>query len=214
LIFESNQTAALAATRFTPPPTQSADLSDRLRIHVTGNAGAGKTTLAARIGNGLNLPVHSLDSVVWQPHWRKTCQAERSRLENDLTRENSWVIDGVSAHVRTAADLVVVLDYPRRVCLYRAAKRSLPFLFRSRPELPENCPEILILPRLLRIILRFPRLIGTQLLEESQGSSKYHFVKSNKELETLLASLNCTRPTAEIDKRLNRFPTISIQRFP
>jgi len=168
--------------------SKSCDSNRPLRINVTGNAGAGKTTASIRIGELLKLPVHSLDAVVWQPHWRKTSPAQRKALEHDLTRGPSWVIDGVSAHVRSAADLSVVLDYPRRVCLYRAARRNLPYLFRSRPGLPENCPEILIVPRLLKMIFRFPRLIGAQILEESQGSSKYHFVKSNEELESLLAA--------------------------
>ena len=176
-------------TRFSLRPVSSTDSNRPLRINVTGNAGAGKTTASICIGELLNLPVHNLDTVVWQPHWRKTPAAEREKLEHDLTSGHSWVIDGVSAHVRAVADLVIVLDYPRRVCLYRATKRNLPFLFRSRPDLPENCPENLIIPRLLRIIFQFPQLIRTQLLEESRGSSKYHFVKSNNELDALLASL-------------------------
>ncbi len=83
-------------------------------------------------------------------------------------------------------------DSNRPLRINVAARRNLPYLFRSRPGLPENCPEILIVPRLLKIIFRFPRLIGAQLLEESRASSKYHFVKSTKDLESLLVSLTQT----------------------
>ncbi|MFT7214503.1 MAG: adenylate kinase family enzyme, partial [Granulosicoccus sp.] len=43
-----------------------------MRIHVTGDAGSGKTTLGKKIGAELNLPVFGLDQVVWQPGWTKT----------------------------------------------------------------------------------------------------------------------------------------------
>ena len=56
----------------------------RVKIHVTGNAGSGKTTLAAKLGDALELPVFGLDSVVWQPGWRKTPASERAGLEQAL----------------------------------------------------------------------------------------------------------------------------------
>jgi hypothetical protein len=54
--------------------------------------------------------------------------------------------------VRESADLIVFLDYPRWVSFWRCAKRNWRYLFRSRPGLPENCPEIRIVPTLIRII--------------------------------------------------------------
>lgn len=43
-----------------------------MKIHVTGNAGAGKTTIARKIGNELGLDVFGLDKIVWQAGWVKT----------------------------------------------------------------------------------------------------------------------------------------------
>ncbi len=146
------------------------------RIHITGNAGSGKTTLAIALGQRLQLPVFHLDSVVWQPHWKKTPPAERQKLEAAMCEPKAWIIEGVSEQVRQRADRVLVLDTPTWQCLARAGKRNLPYAFRSRPGLPEHCPEILILPRLLRIITRFHSTIRADLVRESSTSTKYRWL--------------------------------------
>ena len=83
-----------------------------MRINITGNAASGKTTLAARLGARLDLPVISLDSIVWQPHWIKTPTDQRLSAEQRLVASPAWIIDGVSDLVRANADLVVFLDVP------------------------------------------------------------------------------------------------------
>jgi len=125
------------------------------RINVTGNAGSGKSTLAALLGEMLGLDVIGLDRIVWQPGWRKTPSEERLRLEREIIARPRWIVDGVSDTIRTAADTVVFLDYPRSVVLRRCAGRNVRYLFRSRPGLPPGCPEILIVPTLVRLIWRF-----------------------------------------------------------
>lgn len=137
-----------------------------MRIHITGNAGAGKTTLALLIGHRKNLPVYHLDQIVWQPGWKKTEPEKRALLEEELISKPSWVIDGVSHDVRRAADMTIFLDVPRGICMARCFRRNLPYLFKSRPELPDNCPEFLIVPQLLKIIWRFPNLVKPIILQE------------------------------------------------
>ena len=110
------------------------------RILVTGNAGSGKSTLAKQIADRLCLPCHSLDGIVWQAKWKKTPQAEKDQRIQNLVMKDSWVIDGVSSDVQSVADVVVVLDVPRRISFGRVTKRNWRFLFRSRPELPPGCP--------------------------------------------------------------------------
>jgi hypothetical protein len=56
-------------------------------------------------------------------------------------------------------------------------KRNWRFLFRSRPELPDNCPELLILPRLLELIWKFPSLVGARIHSEARGPTTYVVIR-------------------------------------
>ncbi len=166
-----------------------------MRINITGNAGAGKTTLANQLAEALDLPVFSLDAIVWQPGWKKTPPEERKALEEELVSKPSWVIDGVSSQVRQASDLVIFLDVSRRVCTWRGVKRSLRYFNRTRPSLPPNCPEWRIIPRLLRIIWRFPSRGGMAIRKEAtKHPDQYRILAHPNELKAIVEELrhHCT----------------------
>ena len=173
------------------------------RILVTGNAGSGKSTLAQRIAAEFCLPYHSLDRIVWQPGWKKTPQDEKARRIRNLVKQESWVIDGVSSQVQPLADVVIFLDVSRRMSFWRVAKRNWRFLFKSRPELPSGCPEILIIPSLIKIIWRFPKTIRPRILEqisESNHVQRFYRIRNQVDLEACLEALKTEANT-------NRTPT-------
>jgi len=160
------------------------------RIHITGNAGSGKTTLAAQLGAQLNLPVFGLDTIVWQPGWKKSPPEWRAEKEAELVEREKWIIEGVSPRVRAAADVIVFLDVPRATSYLRCAKRNWRHLFRSRPDLPAYCPEILIIPRLVKIIWQFPKLMRPQIVADgSRLPSEFVHIRTSHELDTLVARL-------------------------
>jgi adenylate kinase family enzyme len=160
------------------------------RIHITGNAGSGKSTLAAQLGASLSIPVFGLDKIVWMPGWKKVSPNERQRLERSLVSRSSWVIEGVSKTVREAADVVILLDVGRPTAFLRCAKRNWRYLFHSRPGLPPNCPEILIIPRLSHLIWKFPRDIQPQIVSDMRDSRARSFhVRNAKDLELTLAQI-------------------------
>ena len=102
-----------------------------MRIHITGNAGSGKSTCAKNIGDVLGVHVYGLDKVVWKEGWKKTPLHERKRLEEELVAKPQWIIEGVSSIARQAADLIIFLDFPRGVCYLRCVKRNWRYLFSS-----------------------------------------------------------------------------------
>jgi len=143
-------------------------LRGKSRIHITGNAGSGKSTLAKQLSNELDLPLFGLDNIVWQPGWKQTPIEERRAKELQIAEKTKWIVEGVSPTLREHADVIIFLDVPRRKCLWRCAKRNLPYLFRSRPGLPEDCPEYKIIPRLVNIIWNFRRLAGVNILADME----------------------------------------------
>ena len=81
---------------------------------------------------------------------------------------------------------LIFLDVGRWTCLARCAKRNLPYLFRSRPGLPEKCPELIIIPRLLKLIWRFPRYVGKPILDEASSDPRYRVVSNSQQLDEVL----------------------------
>ncbi|WP_433385442.1 adenylate kinase [Micromonospora sp. KLBMP9576] len=99
------------------------------RILVYGVYGAGKSTVAARLAELLAVPWYPVDDLVWRPGWVEVPVAEqRSRIEA-LCRRERWILDGAYHGWRDVvlarADLVVGLDYPRRLSFWRLLRRTV-----------------------------------------------------------------------------------------
>ncbi|WP_349775075.1 AAA family ATPase [Frigidibacter sp. SD6-1] len=52
------------------------------RIMIIGQPGAGKSTLAAALGQRTGLPVIHIDHIHWQPGWIERSSDEKTRLCN------------------------------------------------------------------------------------------------------------------------------------
>lgn len=162
-----------------------------MKILVIGNAGSGKSTLGRQIAKYHELECYSLDKVVWKEHWKKAPRDEQRNKIKKLIARKSWVIDGVDYDILKAADRVIFLDIPRRVCFYRVAKRNIRYLFKSRPELPKHCPEILIVPTLIKIIWKFPARVKPKILLEKarRDSATFVHIEKNKQLRNYMNQL-------------------------
>jgi adenylate kinase family enzyme len=115
------------------------------RVLVIGSPGAGKSTLARVLAEGLALPLVHLDAEYWRSGWLETPPEEwRARLQEIVAGER-WVIDGNyggSLPQRLArADTVVWLDYPTPLCLWRIVRRLARYRGNARPDMAAGCPE-------------------------------------------------------------------------
>lgn len=115
------------------------------RILVIGSAGSGKSTLSQRIGERLQLPVIHLDKYFWKPNWIPTPNDEWDRFVMEAANRERWIMDGNYSRTLDLrlkrADVVLFLDMPRWLCLYRIFKRRIRYHGTTRPDLNEECPE-------------------------------------------------------------------------
>ena len=93
------------------------------RVVIFGRGGAGKSTLAQRLGEMLDLPVVELDKVYWHPDGRPTPAAVWHVVQEKLVAGEKWILDGdlgpndVVERRLQAADTIIVLDLPAYLAL-------------------------------------------------------------------------------------------------
>ena len=100
-----------------------------MRINVVGTSGSGKSVFSQRIAQLLNAPHIQLDELHWKPNWEASSNEELlAKIERALSAEK-WILDGNYAKTIPIkwkrVQMVVYLDLPFHVFLYRIIKRSL-----------------------------------------------------------------------------------------
>jgi adenylate kinase family enzyme len=115
------------------------------RVLIIGPCGAGKSTLAFKLGARLNLPVFHMDRLNWKPGWVEGGKDEIRRQLVDIVAGHRWLIDGnyggTLGERLNCSDTVVYLDFPIRLCVTRLLRRIWTYRGRSRPDMTEGCPE-------------------------------------------------------------------------
>lgn len=115
------------------------------RVLIIGPCGSGKSTLARELAPRMGLPLFHMDQLGWQAGWIETEKAALNARLAEIVAQEAWLIEGnygsTLAPRLERADTVIYLDFPIRLCLWRLAKRIVAHRGRSRPDMPEGCPE-------------------------------------------------------------------------
>lgn len=115
------------------------------KISIIGSGGSGKSTLAKRIGQLLDIPVHHLDALYWQPNWTETEKHQWAEIQQTLCAKSHWIMDGNYAGTMdirlNASDTIIFLDVNRYVCLLRAIKRTIMNYGKTRSDMGDECKE-------------------------------------------------------------------------
>ncbi|GIE90174.1 topology modulation protein [Actinoplanes regularis] len=141
------------------------------RIAVVGNGGAGKTTLANRLGALLDLPVTHLDALRYTDDWATVDEGTFVDRQRRVVATERWIIDGnslASLPIRVAAaDTVIVVDPPPVVCLWGLLRRRWRYHGGRHPDGVHDR----ITPAFLRYVWRYRRdhLPGVQACVAEHG---------------------------------------------
>ena len=105
------------------------DIKKYKRIYVTGAPGVGKTTFAERLSESLGIPYFRLDDLAHSSDFSKRfSDTEKKEGLEKLLKKSSWIIEGVHdtwmEPLYQSAELVLNLDPPKLLSLYRVYKRS------------------------------------------------------------------------------------------
>ena len=162
------------------------------RVVILGCSGSGKSTLARRLGEMMGLPVVHLDALFWEAGWKESDPAVfRQRVVQALVGR-SWITDGIYSSKTfdlrlPEADLILWIDQPRALRLWRVTWRALRQWGKTRPDLAPGCPERVDL-ELLKYIWNFDR-------------------KNRPRLEAAIAKLAPTTPLVRLrgDREIAQF---------
>lgn len=162
------------------------------KIILIGSGGAGKSTLASKLGKKLNIEVFHLDQLFWKPNWEMTDREYQIEIQNDLIMKPTWIIDGnyggtLDLRIE-AADTIIFLDRSRFVCIYQILKRVKKYNGSSRPDMQDDCPEKLDFD-FLKWVWNFPkkqRVSIINMLENISSDKQIITLKNQKQIQEFL----------------------------
>lgn len=163
------------------------------RVAIVGAGGAGKTVLANQLSVVLDLPVTHLDALRYTSTWQPVPEDEFVAAQRVVTATDRWIIDGNSlASISTrfaAADTIVFLDMPARVCLRGVLRRR----WRYRGGQHADGVHDRITWSFLTYIVRFRRRTGPavrQRITEHGGHAVLIELTSRRQVQQWLAQLD------------------------
>jgi len=100
------------------------------RIIILGNNGSGKSFLSKELAVITELPLIHLDAEFWLSNWEMPSKEEWLKKNAEFISKEKWIIDGMCSHGGTMdlrfkeADLIILLDINRLICLAGVIKRQ------------------------------------------------------------------------------------------
>lgn len=168
------------------------------RIAIIGNAGGGKSRLARRLGDQLDIPVFQFDDLQWRPGWTRTPLAEIQATHSKWVAQPGWIIDGwgnpeILEQRFEAADTLILVDFHIAIHYWWAAKRQILAALNLNPGWPpKGCAALPVTGRLFKLMWRIHTEMRPQLVELIQRHSEGKQIvrlKSPREMRRFLKEI-------------------------
>lgn len=163
------------------------------KIMVIGCAGSGKTTIAFKLHKKLHLPIIHLDQYYWKQNWQRSDLDEFTQTHDKLCLQDAWIMEGsymkLLENRAAQADMIIFLDMPRYICLWRVIKRTIFNIGKTIPGNPEDCPQELFTIKFiyfLQWIWNFNnryKQTTLDLLNKWKNTKKVYIFTSQKEVD-------------------------------
>ena len=117
-----------------------------MKTAILGYSGSGKSTLASAIAAHDQCPLLHLDAVHFLPDWEARDDEIARAMVRAFMENDGWVIDGnyqklLHAERLAQADEIVLMLFPRMVCLWRVWRRYRKYRGRFRESVAAGCNE-------------------------------------------------------------------------
>jgi adenylate kinase family enzyme len=141
-----------------------------------------------------------LDAQFWNPGWVPKPDDEWDELVRQYTDQEQWIIDGNYSRTMDLrikrADVIIYLDMPRYLCIYRIVKRRFMYHNKTRPDMREGCPEKLDLAFVKWVwnYRKRSRMGTLGRLQQAGADQQVITVTTRKQVKELLRSFSGTGP--------------------
>ena len=165
------------------------------RVMIIGQPGSGKSTLARLLGEKTGLPVYHIDQIHWMSGWVERPKSEKIALAMEVQNRDQWIFEGGLRHTKEhrleRCDTLINLDLPLWLRAWRVGKRTFLGYGRTRPDLPDGCPEQISLEfwKWIWDTRQKNRVANLAWMEKAGPDVAVHHLQSPAHVRAYLASL-------------------------
>ncbi|SHH60392.1 AAA family ATPase [Marivita hallyeonensis] len=174
------------------------------RVMILGQPGSGKSTLARIIGERTALPVVHVDRIHHLPGWQERPREEKIAMALEEQAKPKWVFEGglstTYADRFERADVVIWLDLPLGLRLWRVFWRTVRHHGKTRPDMQDDCPEGFHYDfyKWIWDTRHTGRLKALQMKERAAGQKPFYHLTSRQEIRIFLADLDAGRVSRHV----------------
>lgn len=163
------------------------------KIAIVGAPGTGKTTLADKLSEKLNIEATHIDGLHHLENWKIRDKSERDKMILDIVAKDEWIIDGTYSSTLKErfekSDLIIWLDFSTFAEIKGIMERYIKNKGKEKPEIP-GCKEKMDW-EFFSYVLKYNKEKRNRIVEKLEGidKNKVLIFKNRKQVNKWLGGL-------------------------